>query len=313
MKAGPAGSFGAQLKALRESAGFTQEELATIAGLSVHAVSALKRGERRRPHVETVRALSAALDLTGATRDALLGSARVPAQDTAVDELSGRSLPLALDGPARPRCRRADAAALARRSRRTPHHAHRSWRSREDPAGAGTRTRDRGRRRDARGVRPVGRHSGSRVRRVGDCRGSRIGGRHRARFAAARSRRVRRSSHVAGARQFRAGTGRGAAGRGSPDVGRRRSGCWSPAAPRSVCAASASTSSDRSRWMRPQTRCRRPIWRALPRCDCSWNACETCNPTFASRPRTARPWRRFAGGSMHCRSRSSWRRRGSKC
>jgi transcriptional regulator with XRE-family HTH domain len=57
-----AGPLGAQLKALREAAGFTQEELATIAGLSVHAVSALERGERRRPHVETVRALSAALE-----------------------------------------------------------------------------------------------------------------------------------------------------------------------------------------------------------------------------------------------------------
>ena len=73
MTAGVAASFGAQLKALRETAGFTQEELATIAGLSVHAVSALERGERRRPHVETVRALSAALDLTGATRDAFSG------------------------------------------------------------------------------------------------------------------------------------------------------------------------------------------------------------------------------------------------
>jgi transcriptional regulator with XRE-family HTH domain len=72
MKVGAPG-FGAQLKALREAAGFTQEELATIAGLSVHAVSALERGERRRPHVETVRALSAALDLTGANRDAFLG------------------------------------------------------------------------------------------------------------------------------------------------------------------------------------------------------------------------------------------------
>src|SRR4051794_37257410 len=47
------GSFGAHLKALRDAAGFTQEELATIAGLSVHAISALERGERRRPHVET--------------------------------------------------------------------------------------------------------------------------------------------------------------------------------------------------------------------------------------------------------------------
>src|SRR5688572_8379397 len=89
-------SFGAQLKALRESAGFTQEELATIAGLSVHAVSALERGERRRPHLETVRALSAALDLTGSIRDALLASARAPARTAAVDELSGASLPLPL-------------------------------------------------------------------------------------------------------------------------------------------------------------------------------------------------------------------------
>ena len=96
MKVGAQRSFGAQLKALREAAGFTQEELATIAGLSVHAVSALERGERRRPHVETMRALSAALDLTGATRDAFFGSARSTAQATAVDELTGVSLPVPL-------------------------------------------------------------------------------------------------------------------------------------------------------------------------------------------------------------------------
>src|SRR3954471_17532816 len=96
MKIGPARSFGAQLRALRETAGFTQEELATIAGLSVHAVSALERGERRRPHAETVRALSAALDLTGAARDTFVAIARAPAQDAAVDELNDLSLPLAL-------------------------------------------------------------------------------------------------------------------------------------------------------------------------------------------------------------------------
>src|SRR6185295_9056643 len=94
MKVGSPQSFGAQLKALREAARFTQEELATIAGLSVHAVSALERGERRRPHVETMRALSAALDLTGATRDAFLESARSPTQAAAVDELTGVSLPV---------------------------------------------------------------------------------------------------------------------------------------------------------------------------------------------------------------------------
>src|SRR5215831_6719683 len=96
MKSGAPGSFGAQLKALREAAGFTQEELATIAGLSVAAVSALERGQRRRPHVETVRALSAALDLSGITRDAFVGSSRPTAQDTAVEELSRARLPLPL-------------------------------------------------------------------------------------------------------------------------------------------------------------------------------------------------------------------------
>jgi predicted ATPase/DNA-binding XRE family transcriptional regulator len=95
MKVGAAGRFGSQLKALRVSAGFTQEELATISGLSVHAVSALERGHRRRPHLDTVRALSAALDLTGSTREALLESARATAPTAAIDQLRDVSLPLA--------------------------------------------------------------------------------------------------------------------------------------------------------------------------------------------------------------------------
>src|SRR5215510_8500473 len=96
MKPGAPRSFGAQLKALREAAGFTQDELATVAGLSVHAVSALERGERRRPHIDTVRALSAALDLSEATRDALLASGRVGAHHAVFDDRSDGSLPLAL-------------------------------------------------------------------------------------------------------------------------------------------------------------------------------------------------------------------------
>ena len=93
MKASAPGTFGAQLKTLREAAGFTQEELAAIAGLSVHAVSALERGHRRRPQVDTVRALSAALDLTGATRDQLLVTARTTDQGGA-DKARPASLPL---------------------------------------------------------------------------------------------------------------------------------------------------------------------------------------------------------------------------
>src|SRR4026207_911454 len=96
MKSGPPGSFGAELKALREAAGCTQGELRTIAGLSVHAVSALERGQRRRPHVETLRAPSPAPGLPGPPRDLLLAHARASAHNSARDESSDAALPLAL-------------------------------------------------------------------------------------------------------------------------------------------------------------------------------------------------------------------------
>ncbi|HEX8028439.1 MAG TPA: helix-turn-helix domain-containing protein [Vicinamibacterales bacterium] len=85
--------FGAQLKALRDAAGFTQEELAAIAGLSVHAISALERGERKRPQGDTVRALSAALDLPPTARDAFVASARGYASTPSADARARASLP----------------------------------------------------------------------------------------------------------------------------------------------------------------------------------------------------------------------------
>jgi transcriptional regulator with XRE-family HTH domain len=93
MKIGAANEFGAQLKALRESAGFTQEELATIAGVSFYAIGALESGRRRRPQVETVRALSSALDLRGQARDTFIASARPPRHATPADEMGGAALP----------------------------------------------------------------------------------------------------------------------------------------------------------------------------------------------------------------------------
>lgn len=86
-------TFGAQLKALREAAGFTQEELATIAGLSVHAVSALERGQRRRPHPDTVRALSSALDLEPRARNAFVAAARPSTDDPSTDPPDVARLP----------------------------------------------------------------------------------------------------------------------------------------------------------------------------------------------------------------------------
>ncbi|MDP8974589.1 MAG: helix-turn-helix domain-containing protein [Actinomycetota bacterium] len=86
------GSFGARLRRLREAAGFTQEELAARAGLSSDAVSALERGQRKRPYPHTVRALADALDLTGAERDALISAAPKRAGMAFAQEAGGADL-----------------------------------------------------------------------------------------------------------------------------------------------------------------------------------------------------------------------------
>ena len=69
------GSFGARLRRLREAAGLTQEELASRARLSSDAISALERGQRKRPYPHTVRALADALELSEDERAALISSA----------------------------------------------------------------------------------------------------------------------------------------------------------------------------------------------------------------------------------------------
>ena len=73
------GTFAERLRGLRRAAGLTQEELASLAGLSPNAVGALERGTRRRPYPHTVRALADALGLEEEGRAALL--AAVPKRD----------------------------------------------------------------------------------------------------------------------------------------------------------------------------------------------------------------------------------------
>ena len=73
---GRVGPFAQRLRALREAAALTQEELAQRAGLTSNAIGALERGERRRPYPHTVRALAAALDLDEAGLAALAAAAR---------------------------------------------------------------------------------------------------------------------------------------------------------------------------------------------------------------------------------------------
>lgn len=69
-------SFGAHLRRFRVTAGVSQEELAERAGLSVNAIGALERGERRYPHPHTVRALADALALSDAERTTLAAAGR---------------------------------------------------------------------------------------------------------------------------------------------------------------------------------------------------------------------------------------------
>ena len=178
--------------------------------------------------------------------------------------------------------------ALARRCRDAPHHARRAGRSGEDPSGARSRPRDRRRRRrrawcssrwppfeipmfvaaaiaEALGLSDV----------------TAVDLPRRARTACADR------PSVAGARQLRAGPGRGAAGRGSADLGRL--------APRARhqpgSAPGAGRAGVRRRTARVggglRRRCRFADRGArLPPSGSSWNGCGTSSRTFGSRPRT---------------------------
>jgi len=78
MTEGP-GEFAERLRRFRQRASLTQEELAERAAITAKAVSALERGERRRPYPHTVRALAGALGLDDADRDALSAAAKARA------------------------------------------------------------------------------------------------------------------------------------------------------------------------------------------------------------------------------------------
>jgi predicted ATPase/DNA-binding XRE family transcriptional regulator len=110
--------FATALRRLRARSGLTQQELAQRAGLSSKAISALERGERRRPYIHTVRAIAGALGLDREEHVALIAgltqrehSAQLPvpassligrgAEVAAVAELvvSGRSRLVTLTGP----------------------------------------------------------------------------------------------------------------------------------------------------------------------------------------------------------------------
>jgi predicted ATPase/DNA-binding XRE family transcriptional regulator len=63
--------FGSALRKLRVAAGFSQEQLADRAGVSLQAISAYERGTRKRPYRETIALLVKALDLSPAAQNEL--------------------------------------------------------------------------------------------------------------------------------------------------------------------------------------------------------------------------------------------------
>jgi predicted ATPase/transcriptional regulator with XRE-family HTH domain len=67
-------TFGVMLREYRGALGLTQEELASRSGLTAKAVSALERGERKRPYPHTVRALAGALGLSERERASFLAA-----------------------------------------------------------------------------------------------------------------------------------------------------------------------------------------------------------------------------------------------
>jgi predicted ATPase/transcriptional regulator with XRE-family HTH domain len=90
--------FAAVLRRLRRAGGLTQEELALRAGLTVHGVSALERGVRRRPHPHTVRSLAEALGGSAEERAARLATLLAAVPDRApaaavLDQVPAAAMP----------------------------------------------------------------------------------------------------------------------------------------------------------------------------------------------------------------------------
>ncbi len=68
-------AFGAQLRAKRQAAGLSQQELAERSGMSIRAISNLERGLTRWPYPDSLRRLADALALRGAAQDEFIAAA----------------------------------------------------------------------------------------------------------------------------------------------------------------------------------------------------------------------------------------------
>jgi transcriptional regulator with XRE-family HTH domain len=76
------GGFGALLRIHRSSRRLTQEELASLSGLSVRAIADMERGRTARPYPSSVQLLADALELSSLERGQLERAARSAAGET---------------------------------------------------------------------------------------------------------------------------------------------------------------------------------------------------------------------------------------
>ncbi|MGI8855287.1 MAG: ATP-binding protein [Thermomicrobiales bacterium] len=107
-------TVGELLRRYRARVGLTQEELAEQAGLSARGISDLERGERTRPHRDTVAMLADALALSADDRAALITAARATGATDRIDA-SPASSPTHLPISPTPLIGRAEDVAAAAR------------------------------------------------------------------------------------------------------------------------------------------------------------------------------------------------------
>ena len=81
------------VRSFRVRAGLSQAALAERAGLSAAALGAIEQGTRRHPHLHTLSALAAALNLDPSDRDVLLATVRSSPQATSPQRGASRILP----------------------------------------------------------------------------------------------------------------------------------------------------------------------------------------------------------------------------
>jgi tetratricopeptide (TPR) repeat protein/DNA-binding XRE family transcriptional regulator len=95
--------FGFRLRAVRRSAGLSQQELARRSGLSIRTISDLERGRTRWPYRDSLYRLADALELAGPERAEFIGAAGRRVAPAADPDPSGESDPEAgpVPGPSR--------------------------------------------------------------------------------------------------------------------------------------------------------------------------------------------------------------------